>query len=288
MPTARPPLTSRTAGDGPPLSYRAFVPPAGFTGTPLVAVHGRDRRSACQFRAFLPAAVARGIPLIAPVFPVERFAAYQTLAGVDGPLNALTAFEETLADASLHLGIPTGRIDLVGFSGGAQFAHRFTMLAPARVRRVVVASAGWYTYLDEDRPFPRGVARGPRTGGRPVDVAVFLQVPLHVLVGERDVERDENLRTGGWLDRRQGPDRLTRALRWLDHLEETAHARGLRSTVSFDLLTDTAHSFTQAVRRGGLVAHTVGFLYPTGSPTAPAGPAPPDRWTADPSSGPAT
>jgi pimeloyl-ACP methyl ester carboxylesterase len=259
--TARPPLAARTCGDGPPLSYRAFVPPDGLHRTPLVVVHGSGRGSARQFRAFLPAAITRGIPLIAPVFPADRFAGYQWLAGADGPVAALTALEATLADAARHLRIPTDRIDLVGFSGGAQFAHRYAMLAPVRVRRGVVASAGWYTYLDE-HPFPRGAAPSSRTGGRAVDVEAFLRVPLHVLVGERDVERDGRLRTGGRIDRRQGRDRLTRALRWLDHLEETAEDRGLRPAVSFDLLADTGHSFGQAVERGGLVTRTLDFLHP--------------------------
>ena len=51
-----------------------------------------------------------------------------------------------------------GRVDLVGFSGGAQFAHRFAMLYPGCVRRVVVAAAGWYTYIDPSRPFPLAAA----------------------------------------------------------------------------------------------------------------------------------
>ena len=133
----------------------------------------------------------------------------------------------------------------------------------------VVASAGWYTYLDHDRPFPRGVAPGERTGGRPVDVDAFLRIPIHVLVGERDVEQDLGLRTGKAIDRRQGPNRLTRALRWMDHLEEAAGARGLPPRVSFDLLTDTGHSFSEAAERGGLVDRTFDFLHPTPGPPDP-------------------
>ena len=181
----------------------------------------------------------------------------------------MAAFVATLDDAASHLQLPTERIDLFGFSGGAQFVHRFAMLAPAPVRRAVVASAGWYTYLDQDRPFPRGVAPGERSGGRPVDVDAFLRIPMHVLVGERDVEQDLGLRTGKAIDRRQGPNRLARALRWMDHLEEAARARGLPPRVSFDLLTDTGHSFSDAAERGGLVDRTFDFLHPTPGPPDP-------------------
>lgn len=266
MAATRLPLTSRTAVDGTPLDYRAFVPPGDAHRRPLVLVHGSGRGAARQFRAFLPGAIAQGVPLIAPVFARERFPRYQSLAGVDGPLSAMDALISTLDDVATCLPVSTDRVDLFGFSGGAQFVHRFAMLCPSRVLRGVVAAAGWYTYLDSSRPFPRGVGPGPDSSGRPAAVEAFLRIPLHVLVGERDVERDAGLRTGESIDRRQGPDRLTRALRWMDHLEAAAHLYGLPPSVSFDLLADTGHSFTEAVERGGLVSRTLEFLHPAGTP----------------------
>jgi pimeloyl-ACP methyl ester carboxylesterase len=280
--TARLPLTLRTSADGPPLSYRAFMPQTGWHRNPLVVVHGTGRGATRQFRAFLPTAIARGVPLIAPIFPPERFSGYQSLAGADGPLSAMGAFVDTLSDADWHLRMPTDQVDLLGFSGGAQFVHRFAMLAPSRVRCAVVVSAGWYTYLDADRPFPRGAAASPRSGGQPIDVDAFLQIPMHVLVGERDVERDANLRMSESVDRRQGPNRLTRALRWLDHLEEAANLRGLPPRASFDLLPDTGHSFSEAVERGALVVRAFDFLHSAEPPvTRPSDPSP-----VDPLSGP--
>jgi pimeloyl-ACP methyl ester carboxylesterase len=270
MAAARRPLTTRTAPEGPPLTYRAFVPTEGRHHPPLVLVHGHGRRANRQFAAFLPAAIARGVPLIAPVFAPDRFGGYQSLAGTDGPFAALEALVATLEDASRHLGIPTDRVDMLGFSGGAQFVHRFAMMAPSRVLRAIVASAGWYTYIDEGRAFPGGTGAGERTGGRRVDVVGFLNTPVHVLVGERDVVRDRSLRTGRGIDRRQGPERLSRALRWMDHLEEEAKARDLPPRVSFDLLPGTGHSFTEAVERGGLVTRTFDVLYPMAGRSTPA------------------
>jgi dienelactone hydrolase len=269
MDPTRRPLTRRSAAPGPPLSYRAFVPsPRGPASPlypplcpPLVLVHGRRRAAVRQFRAFLPMAIARGVALIAPTFAPQQFSGYQFLAGADGPLCARDALLDTLDDAWRHLGVVTDEVDLVGFSGGAQFAHRFAMSAPDRVRRAVVAAAGWYTYLDQDRPFPRG-AGAFAAGSERVDVAAFLRIPVHVLVGERDVGRGPSLRTGPSIDRRQGVNRIARALRWTDHLEDVARARDLTPRVSFDLLTDTGHSFTEAVERGALVARTFDFLGP--------------------------
>ncbi|MGQ0574046.1 MAG: hypothetical protein ACT4RN_07550 [Pseudonocardia sp.] len=267
MALARRPLITRSVDrsdlPGPALTYRSFVPRTPGRSAPLVLLHGRGRAATRLFRAFLPAAVARDVALIVPTFPADRFAAYQRLAGADGPLAAAAALVAALDDVRDHFGITTDVVDLLGFSAGAQFAHRFAMVEPARVRRAVVVAAGWYTYLDEHRPFPTGVG-----GHVPVDVEGFLRVPVHVLVGERDVHRDAGLRTGSSLDRRQGPHRLARALRWMDHVDEVARVRGVPSRVSFDLLADCGHGLGDAVRRGGLVAHAAEFL----DAAAPGGP----------------
>jgi len=259
--TTRLPLTTRTREEGPPLSYRAFVPSRCNGHPPLVIVHGNSRRATRQFRSFLPAAIARGVALIAPTFPAGRFSGYQSLAGSDGPFAARQALLDTLEDASRHLHVPTDVVDMVGYSGGAQFAHRFAMHSPGRLGRVVLAAAGWYTYLDEGRPYPYGITPGPRSDSRPVDVDAFLRIPVHVVVGERDTERTDGLRVSPAIDRRQGPNRLIRALRWMDHVEDTAQRRNLPPQVSFDLLLDSGHSFDEAVRRGLLVERTFDFLH---------------------------
>jgi pimeloyl-ACP methyl ester carboxylesterase len=263
MAADRIPLSERTASDGSRLGYRVFLPPQDRPcRPPLVAVHGNARGAARQFRALLPMAIAHAVPLIAPTFSRDRFQGYQTLAGADGPLAAQRALDATLEDVRVTSGLDTSSVDLLGFSGGAQFAHRYAMLSPGRVRRLVVASAGWYTRLDRSRPFPDGAGPSPASGGVPVDCSAFLRLPVHVLVGERDVERDVRLRTGRGIDRRQGPNRLIRALSWIDHLEDTARLVGLPARVSFDLLPDTGHSFSEAIGRGALVERTAHYLHP--------------------------
>lgn len=252
-------LTERASRRGLPLGYRAFLPELA-AHPALVIVHGSSRRAARQFRAFLPLAIRLNVPLVVPTFDEEKFAGYQRLAGAAGPLAALHAVAVTLEDAHTTFGLDTTSVDFFGFSGGAQFVHRFALMEPARVRRLVLASAGWYTFLDPARRFPSGTAPGPATCDLQPDTRAFLRLPLHVLVGERDVDRDGSLRTGPAIDRRQGSNRLTRALRWIDHVEDVARLHDVPSRISFDLLPDSGHSFSEAVRAGGLVERTMGFL----------------------------
>jgi pimeloyl-ACP methyl ester carboxylesterase len=217
------------------------------------------------FRAFLPSSIAAGRPLLAPTFDNERYPGYQRLEGGSTGMAAM-ALISLLADASSALGLVTQEVDLFGFSGGAQFVHRFAILYPNQVRAVVAASAGWYTYLDPSRAFPVGL------GGAAADPRGFLSRPALVMVGERDTGRDRQLRTGRRIDREQGQHRLERALRWVDHLENCAQAHGLASRVSFDVLADSGHSVSEAVHRGGLVTRTMEFLDEVSMQTIPVDP----------------
>ncbi len=260
MTAPRPVITNRQPGASTGLEYRTYVPSRVRTAHAVVLVHGASRGAARQFREFLPAAIQHGFPLIAPTFSAVAFPGYQRLAGVDGPMAAADALRLMLSEVAVEFGLDTTQVDLVGFSGGAQFAHRFAMVDPARVRRMVLASSGWFTLLDPARPFPEGIAASPALNGAEVAVDRFLRVPMHLLVGERDVSRDEKLRSNGSLDRRQGRHRLARALHWIDHLEAVAGENGWLSEITFDLLPDTRHSFREAVEKGGLVQRTCEFL----------------------------
>ncbi len=260
-------LTQRTPSRVLPLGYHAFLPEGRGLRPPIVIVHGHSRGAGRHFRAFLPKAIAANLPLVVPTFGDERFRGYQQLAGADGPMAAQEALTITLEDASTVLGVDTRQVDFLGFSGGAQFVHRFALASPHRVRRAVIAAAGWYTYLDSERPFPYGCAPSPASGHREFDVQAFLRLPMHVLIGERDVRRDASLRTGTFIDRRQGSDRLSRALRWIDHVEAVARAQGLESSITFDLLPASGHSFSEAVHKGGLVERTYDFLVSDENPS---------------------
>jgi pimeloyl-ACP methyl ester carboxylesterase len=252
----------RNAFDGPPLSYWAYVPECAQPAATLVLIHGSARDTGRMFRAFLPTAMARNIPIVIPSFPASTFRGYQRLAGAAGPQAARLAMDGTLRDALNVLGIATARVTMCGFSGGAQFAHRYALFSPHRVRRLVVASAGYYTYLEADRRYPYGIGPSVLRGDTGPDVEAFLRVPMRVLVGEQDIERTPGLRSGPTLDGRQGSNRLTRALGWVDHLESVAASRHVPSKVSFDLLPGTPHSFSSAVHRGHLVTRVVDFLHP--------------------------
>ncbi len=221
--------------------------------SPLVAVHGIRRNAYQQAELFAERANALGRTVIAPLFSKHDWPRYQQAVRSGRADSALlTLLDELKAEAHWH----TAQFELFGFSGGAQFAHRFAMMQPHMVSRLTVASAGWYTFPDESR-FPYGLS--PRPDGTDPWCAVtqdtftrFLAIPTQVCVGADDTARDPNLRSGEQIDAQQGENRLIRGIRWTQALQDAAKARSLPPRASFIALSGCDHDFRQCVLRGGL------------------------------------
>jgi len=152
-----------------------------------------------------------------------------------------------------------GPVDLFGFSGGAQLAHRFAMLYPETVDQLHLGSAGWYTLPCESTAYPYGLrcpedtpkpwARRMRSGLRG-----FLQRDITVYVGDADTQRDDSLRSNPQLDRDQGDNRLARARNYVAHLNRRRSHHSIPGSARLVELPGCDHNFLQCVRRGALAA----------------------------------
>jgi pimeloyl-ACP methyl ester carboxylesterase len=221
--------------------------------TPLVAIHGIRRGAREQAERLGVRAASQGRPVIAPLFDQQAWPRYQRVVHGGRADLALLALMRELRLCGIW---QTPTFELSGFSGGAQFAHRFAMLYPQLVSRLTTVSAGWYTFPDT-AAYPRGLATRP---GRRNDwgprlaagLDRFLQMPIRVGIGERDCVPDRNTRSGEAIDAHQGRDRMTRALRWVDALQKAATARGVTADIDFHLLPGCGHDFGECVRIGRL------------------------------------
>lgn len=227
----------------PDAMFYAIVP-STYSGqqTPLVLVHGISRNAIELLCRFAPAARLLGIPLIAPYFPTASYDQYQQVRSrKSGPQSDLTLLA-ILDYVSVQFGVPADRIDIFGFSGGAQFAHRFTFLHPEKVRTCIPVSAGWYTMPDPAKRWPYGLAGAPEA----LSSAAIRAVTFHVMVGRRDSLDDAALRRSPGLDRSQGTNRLARARNWFRAMQSW----DVNAESSFTVLPRTRHSFESAHRRG--------------------------------------
>lgn len=211
---------------------------------PLVCVHGISRNALEHVFAFRQQADALGFPVIAPVFDRKHYRGYQTL-GSKHDWNALSAFDAALDDVEAAAGARS--FNLFGFSGGGQFIHRFAMARPARVRALATASAGWYTFPGDEARFPRGLAGKIPHGA---DHAAFLKLPMLVIVGSEDRERDPALRQGWKIDAQQGADRVERARNWAAAVNDAARNRVLPPPATYAELAGATHSFSDCVAAG--------------------------------------
>jgi pimeloyl-ACP methyl ester carboxylesterase len=218
---------------------------------PLVAVHGIRRGAEQQAALFGARAATLGRPVIAPLFDAQNWPTYQRLGG-QADLALLSLLQQLHGD---RIG-PPGRFDLFGFSGGAQFAHRFAMLHPHRIGRLSVAAAGWYTFPDVAAyPYGLGACAGLAHGIGPrmhATLDAFLRLPIQVCVGANDKVRDPNTRTGAAIDRQQGRNRRERASRWSEALAIAAAVRGIVPRVGLSVLPGVGHDFRRCAQRGGL------------------------------------
>lgn len=248
------PIHYRASGRNGLSAWIAMPEVRGPQAASLVAVHGIKRSARDQAEAFAEQASALGSPVIAPEFDETTWPAYQQVVRKGRADLALLALIEELALS----GIVRGRqFDLFGYSGGAQFAHRFAMLHPQRVRRLSIAAAGWYTFPDA-ACFPYGLgtagsaaelrAWGPLMAQR---LPEFLAIPITVLVGSDDCVPDESMRRRDALDRQQGKNRLSRAHAYVDALRMAASFQELPPPmVRLEILQNAEHDFRSCVGAG--------------------------------------
>lgn len=266
----------------PPLEYHLYLPERQTeTGRVLVSVHGVSRNAAEHVELFRELAERHSVTLIAPVFNTRTFRDYQRLGRQGVGPRADLALIRLLNEIAMHTGIDTGKVDLFGFSGGAQFAHRFTFVHTQRVRRLALGAAGWYTMPNRSLSYPHGAADALGLQGARLNPAAAARLRTLVMVGDLDNrEDDEDLNRAKVIMRTQGRHRIERARAWTNAMNRIALQGGSSAAVDMMMLPGVAHSFRQAVTQGGLGDRLFEHCYglPPMNPSIASVDAPADNW----------
>ncbi len=251
------------AGPRPRLPVQVYVP-ARLSSDPrvLVSVHGVSRNADEHIELFRHLADCYGVVLIAPRFAADDFRDYQRLGRERFGPRADLALIRVLNEIGARTGWNTAKVDLFGFSGGAQFAHRFALAHPQRVRRLMLGAAGWYTMPDAKQTYPRGIADAAGLSATRLNATAMAQLPTLVLVGAEDDKIDDvELNRSKKICRQQGNSRLERARNWVAMMRAFAVQRGVVCDVELVELPGVDHSFRQAVLRGGLATRVYEYCY---------------------------
>ncbi len=241
--------------------YYLYIPATTCkTSSIFVTIHGINRMAREQIEAFIPFADRYGIAIVAPLFTKKRFPDYQRL-GINGKGRRADLTLETILDEiSLLTGINTEETYMFGYSGGGQFVHRYAITRPARVKRMVIAASGWYTFPDMDKKYPYGIAKTAKMKEISMEPNSFLTIPVCVIVGEKDKLRDRLLRKEKNIDQQQGQNRIERGIAWVKAMQKCCHSYDLRTQYKFHLLKDSNHSFLNCINNGDMGAIVFDFL----------------------------
>ncbi len=220
-------------------------------GAPLVvSVHGIARNAAAHVYRLIDEAERYGLNVIAPLFEKEQYGQYQQLFDARTRTRANIALIDILNAAARLSKAHADQVLMLGFSGGAQFTHRFVLAHPSRVISAAHVSAGWYTFPYKARRYPYGV--GCSAGPIDLNLDAALSVPQHVFVGELDCERDGSFRQSPRLDQLQGATRVARAKAWVAAMTEAAQASDRGVAPTLQTLPGVGHSFSDAVEIASL------------------------------------
>lgn len=222
----------------------------------MVCIHGISRNAKEQVKAFSQQAGEEDCIIVAPYFSKKYYPGYQRLQMGSAGFTSAEALNTILCDIKKRYAINTEYFSLFGYSGGAQFAHRYAMLYPERISRLIIASAGWYTFPDRHQKYPFGLkSTQDFSADLSKNIGAFLKLKIRVLVGELDNVNDPGLNRSKKINRQQGYHRLERANRWVHALQNLCHEMGAASDLRLITIRGCGHSFESCERLGNISNH---------------------------------
>ena len=215
----------------------------------VVSLHGSTRAMEVYRNGFAEFGRWNDCVILSPLFPVGVLGdnngdGYKQL--VEGDIR----YDHVLLDMVACVGQRYGRrfdtFALFGYSGGGQFTHRFCYLHPEKLWAASIGAPGSVTLLDADQDWWVGVRDIAQRFGKPLNLPALQQLPVHMVVGDADLQTWEiTHRTGskhymaGANDAgRTRPERLVA-------LKASFEAAGVQ--VHFDLLPNVAHQGIKAM-----------------------------------------
>jgi pimeloyl-ACP methyl ester carboxylesterase len=229
-------------------SYCVYSPPRtsenAVLNNLLVYIHGEGRRFQLILNALRTLGNASGYMIVCPLFPANilrdgNIEGYKYLR--EGDLRYDEVMIDIVSEVRSAFDFVKPRFLLGGFSGGAQFAHRFLYLYPEMLEAVSIAAPGSVTLLDESLQWWPGIGSMERVFGRHIDLEALKQVDIQLVIGDADKKGGAPARASSiyWSDEWHvaGKDRVER----LKSLHNSYLNQGLRAEL--DIVPGTSHNF---------------------------------------------
>ena len=258
-------ILRRELQDGSGQDYYVYLPALGVTDAPvLVLMHDIDRDARAQVESFAALSERSGVVLIAPHFAADRYPNFQRLGRSRNPADesksANEALDHILDEVAALSGAHVDRVHLFGFGSGGRFAMRYAMLNPEGVAGAVIAQPGAYTFPDETRRFPRGIAASRKRPDFHPDPDRFLRVPITLLEFEGSEDASPRARLED-VDRDSEDEASATGRSWVEAMVEAALERNIIPGVGFEALDGPVDSFAGFVAGGDPVERVFELLF---------------------------
>jgi len=211
----------------------------------IVLVHGISRNAEEIMRSFSQVIDDTSL-LVAPVFSREYARDYQRLGRKGKGPRADYILQSILNELKDEYDCKLRKINLFGFSAGAQFSHRFAFAHPHLIDKVAIVAAGWYTLPSKALDYPMGLKLNGEFTDVQFELARISRIKFRVYIGEKDYLRDKSLNKNKKIDRLQGKNRIERAKNWIDLMRIQAEKQHISNAIKLELLPSVAHDFTDA------------------------------------------
>lgn len=238
------------------ITTTVILPQEISTPVPLIAMHGISRNVSQMVQEFSIEASIQGRIVVLPHFVKKAWPVFQRINDTARPDKGLLALIETLRKMKI---VDHDTFNLFGYSGGAQLAHRFTMLYPELVHQLHLGAAGWYTLPTTQLAYPLGLGpdkHGDHRWGRRMESGLknYLKKKITVYIGSEDTLINDSLRNKPSVNNAQGHNRLDRAHHYVSTLRHLQSKASLKPDAELIILNGCGHNFLQCSTKGRLAS----------------------------------
>lgn len=211
----------------------------------LVFVHGEGRRFQFLLNSLMPLANECSYLVVCPLFPANilrdgNAEGYKYLR--EGSVRYDRILLDIVAEIRSTFAFESARFLLGGYSGGAQYCHRFAYFHANQLEACSIAAPGSVTLLDPELDWWPGIRGASEIFDAPIDIESLKKVRIQLVVGERDttpvqVEGNKTARYGAPSASVAGTNRVDR----LRSLHQSWSSAGIAA--QFQIVPEASHRY---------------------------------------------
>ena len=213
----------------------------------IFIIHGNSRDVERYINLWLEPSKDKNVILVAPHFTRSNYSNFGTLQ-IARPSGKILKNQSNNLKNSLSLfftyfknkyNLQTSTYSIFGFSAGSQFAHRYLLFSDdIQVDRVVLGSAGWYTFLNNE-PYPYGMRNMPIERER---YEWYLSREVLFILGAKDNDPNHESLNNSKGAKQQGSNRFERGQNYFKNLVIFSEENEIAFRWRYKVIDDLDHS----------------------------------------------